>query len=85
MVLGTAVLISTITVAAATSATITIRNPDGSAAMTAGTAMTDDSGGLFSFIYQSTAGDPHGTYKADVIAASGVNFGVERVRFQLED
>ncbi len=85
MILGAAVKISTTTVAAATSATIAIRNPDGSAAMTAGTAMTDDSGGLFSFIYQSTAGDPHGTYKADVTAALGGFFDVERVRFQLED
>ena len=84
MVLGAAVKISTTTVAAATSATITVRSPHGTAG-TSNAAMTDDSGGLFSYVYQSTAGEDAGTYKADVTAALGGFFDVERVRFQLED
>ena len=84
MILGTAVKISTTTVAAATSATITVRKPSGAIALTAA-SMTDDGSGLFSYIYQSTAGDDHGTYKADIKAALGANFGVTRIRFQLED
>ena len=84
MILGTAVKISTTTVAAATSATITVRLPNGSAG-TSNASMTDDSGGAFSYIYQSTAGDAAGLYKADVKAATGSNFAVDRVSFQLED
>ncbi len=59
MTLGTAVKITTTTVVAATSATITIRTPDGTAG-TSAAVMTDDSGGVFSYIYQSTAGDVDG-------------------------
>ena len=84
MILGAAVKISTTTVAAATSATITINKPSGAQALSA-TSMTDDSGGLFSYVYQTTAGDDHGTYYADVKAALGAYFDVERIRFQLED
>ncbi len=84
MILGTAVVIRTATVVAATSATITISKPSGAQALSA-TSMTDDSSGLFSYIFQTTAGDDAGTYKADVKAASGSNFGVDRIRFRLED
>lgn len=87
MILGTAVLISTTTLvgaAGADSASVTVKDPDGAAVAT-DEAMTDDGDGDFSYIYQSTAGEDPGTYSADVKAVSGTNYGVERIRFEMED
>ena len=87
MILGTAAIIRTTTLvggAGADSASITITDPDGTA-METDEAMSDDGDGDFSFIYQSTAGEEDGTYKADVKAVAGTNFGVERIRFEMED
>ena len=87
MILGTAVLISTTTLVGgvgADSASVSITDPDGTAVAT-DEAMSDDGDGDFSFIYQSTAGEDPGTYKADVDAVAGINHGVERIRFEMED
>ena len=87
MILGTAILISTTTVvggAGADSATVTVTDPDGTAVASAA-SMTDDGSGDFSYIYQSTAGEDPGAYKADIKAKSGAYYGVARIRFDLED
>lgn len=85
MTLGTTVKVSSTTLvdgAGADSATITIYNPAGTAVVTA-QAMTDDGGGAFSYLYQSSAAGVPGNYQAYITATSGGYNAVSVIRFAL--
>lgn len=61
---------------------IEVYYPDGSEAV-ALTAMTDETGNVYSYKYQSAVGDPHGKYKTIVTAIEGSYTARKREYFTL--
>ena len=85
MILGTAVEITSTTVVdggSADSASIVITDPDDTTVVTS-TAMTDEGGGVFTYVYQSSTSGEAGTYTARVSAVSGVYTAISEIQFQL--
>ena len=84
-VLGTAVKITVlISVATATTALITIKDPTNTAKVTDG-AMTQDGDGVYSYTWQSATTDEDGFYEVTIKITSGGYTSVKQDSFETVD
>ena len=83
MRLGTCLKITDTTNIAADSATITIKDPNGSVVVNEH-AMTQESSTVYSYIYQSQATDTEGRYVVQLSAVSGAYTARRQAEFELQ-
>jgi len=88
MILGTTVRIEdTVSVSgggSTSSATIVISDPNGTEVL-GSTAMTDEGSGVWSYVWQSSAGTMVGAYTANISMLAGAYEAKTRIKFVMED